>query len=285
MMDAAIVVGVDGSPTAWSALTWAAEDAERRGLPLRIVHVREPWLAEHPLGASGERETLTQRCGRLLAGSAARARECAPGSRISTAIVTGAVIERLKTESETADTVVVGSRGFGGFAGLVLGSVGLGLAGYAQSPVVVVRRLPSDGAGEIVVGYDGSPCADMALEYALAQAAARRSRLRVLHGQRYPVVSPHPVGYGPLPIDEVPDIGQRLIAWREKYPDIELIASMIRDHPVPALAAASRDADLVVVGARGLGGFTSAMLGSVSHGILHRSHCPVAVVGALRRRS
>ncbi|WP_226900009.1 universal stress protein [Nonomuraea phyllanthi] len=284
MMDAAIVVGVDGSPTAWSALAWAAEDAERRHLPLRVVHVREPWLAEHPLGASSDEETRTERCDRLLADSAARARELAPGARVSTALVTGAVIERLKTESETADAVVVGSRGRGGFAGLVLGSVGLGLAGYAECPVVVVRRLPRGGGGDIVVGYDGSRWADMALEYAMAQAAARRSRLRVLYGQRYPAMTPHPAGFGPLPVDEVSDIRQRLIAWRDKHPGIDLVASTVREHPVPALAAASREADLVVVGSRGLGGFASAMLGSVSHGILHRSHCPVVVVGALRGR-
>ncbi|MEV1178581.1 universal stress protein [Nonomuraea sp. NPDC049784] len=284
MMNTAIVVGIDGSRTAWSALAWAADDAERRGVPLRIVHVREPWLAEHPLSASSDKETLTERCDRLLASAAERAHELAPATRISMALVTGAVIERLKTESETADTVVVGSRGLGGFAGLVLGSVGLGLAGYAESPVVVVRRLPRDGSGEIVAGYDGSPCADMALEYALAQAAARRARLRVLYGRRYPVTAPHPAGYGPLQVDEAAEIGQRLMPWREKYPDIELIESIVREHPVPALAAASRAADLVVVGSRGLGGFTSAMLGSVSHGVLQRAHCPVAVVEFTRRR-
>ncbi|MFF4618794.1 universal stress protein [Nonomuraea jabiensis] len=284
-MNRAVVVGIDGSRTAWSALAWAADDAGRRELPLRIVHVREPWLSEHPLSASSGKETLTERCDRLLAGAADRAHELAPGVRISTALVTGAVIERLRSESETADTVVVGSRGLGGFAGLVLGSVGFGLAGYADSPLVVVRRLPRDGSGEIVVGYDASPCADMALEYALAQAVARRARLRVLHGRRYPVAAPHPAGYGPLPVDEGAEIGRHLVLWREKYPDIELIESIVDEHPVPALAAASRTADLVVVGSRGLGGFTSAMLGSVSHGVLQRAHCPVSVVSAPRRGS
>ncbi|MDX3110002.1 universal stress protein [Nonomuraea angiospora] len=283
-MNGAVVVGVDGSRTAWAALAWAAGDAGRRELPLRIVHVREPWLAERPLSASSDQETLTERCDRLLAAAADRAHELAPGARTSTALVTGAVIERLRSESETADTVVVGSRGLGGFAGLVLGSVGFGLAGYAESPVVVVRRPPRDGSGEIVVGYDASPCADMALEYALAQAVARRARLRVLYGRRYPYTAPHPVGYGPLPVGEADEIGRRLALRREKYPEVELIESIVDEHPVPALAAASRVADLVVVGSRGLGGFTSAMLGSVSRGVLQRAHCPVSVVSAPRRR-
>jgi nucleotide-binding universal stress UspA family protein len=284
-MNRAVVVGVDGSRTAWSALAWAADDAGRRELPLRIVHVREPWLTEHPPGASTGKETLTEQCDRLLANAADRARELAPGARTSTALVTGAVIERLRSESETADTVVVGSRGLGGFAGLVLGSVGFGLAGYAESPVVVVRRPPRDGSGEIVVGYDASPCADLALEYALAQAVARRARLRVLYGRRYPYAAPHPAGYGPLPVDEAAEVGRHLALWREKHPGLELIESIVGEHPVPALAAASRAADLVVVGSRGLGGFTSAMLGSVSRGVLQRAHCPVSVVSAPRRRS
>ncbi|MEO3873841.1 universal stress protein [Nonomuraea sp. B12E4] len=285
MMNRAIVVGVDGSRAAWSALAWAAEDAERRSIPLRIVHVREPWLAEHPLTASSDEETLTERCRQLLESAARRASALAPTARISAVLVTGAVIERLKTESDSAETVVVGSRGWGGFSGLVLGSVGLGLAGYAKSPLVVVRRLPRGDSGEIVVGYDGSPCADLALEYATTQASARNAPLRVLYGRRYPIAAPHPVGYGPLPVDEAPEVGQRLIAWREKHPGVELIESIVREHPVPALAKASRAAELVVVGSRGQGGFTGLMLGSVSHGVLHRAHCPVAVVSGLWRHS
>ncbi|MFI7643965.1 universal stress protein [Nonomuraea sp. NPDC049400] len=198
--------------------------------------------------------------------------------RISTALVTGAVIERLKTETETADTLVVGNRGLGGFAGLVVGSVGLGLAGYAGCPLVVVRRVLHEGSGEVVVGHDGSSYADPALEYAMEQAAARRARVRVLCASRYPIRAPHPAGYGPLPVGETAELGQRLAPWREKYPDIEVIETIVRGHPVPALAAASRGADLLVVGSRGLGGFTGLVLGSVSHGVLHRSRCPVAVV-------
>ncbi|MFI7644165.1 universal stress protein [Nonomuraea sp. NPDC049400] len=81
MMDRTIVVGIDGSRTAWSALAWATGDADRRGLPLRIVHVREPWLAEHPLTASGDEETLTKRCRALLADAAERAAALAPALR------------------------------------------------------------------------------------------------------------------------------------------------------------------------------------------------------------
>ncbi|HEX4816229.1 MAG TPA: universal stress protein [Nonomuraea sp.] len=278
-MDRAIVVGIDGSPTAWAALEWAAEDATRRNVPLRIVHVREPWAAEHPLRASTDRETLTERDRRLLADAAERARALAPEARITTALVIGAVVERLRTEAETADTLVVGSRGLGGFAGLVLGSVGRGLAGHTRSSLVVIGTGPRERHDEVVVGYDGSPDADLAMEYAVRQAAARGARLRALYGSRQPLVGAHPVGYGPVPVDDTAEIVRRLALWREKHPEAGIVESIVHANPVPALAGASRTADLVVVGTRGRGGFTAAVLGSVSTGVLHRSRCPVALIG------
>ncbi|MFI9846643.1 universal stress protein [Nonomuraea sp. NPDC051941] len=284
MMNRAIVVGVDGSKAARSALAWAAEDAVRASLPLRIVHVREPWAAEHPLTASSGKETLTERCNLLLDAAAEQARTLAPGTQISTALVTGAVMERLRSESEAAETLVVGSRGLGGYTGLVVGSVALGLAGHTDSPLVVVRVLPREERGEIVVGYDGSPDADRAMAYALHQATVRTTRVRVLYGRRYPVLAPHPAGYGPIPVDEAAEIGRRLAPWRDKYSEVELVESIVPGHPVPALVEASKAADLVVVGSRGRGGFTAAVLGSVSHGVLHRARCPVAVIGTPRRR-
>ncbi|MEU6998694.1 universal stress protein, partial [Nonomuraea sp. NPDC046570] len=81
-----------------------------------------------------------------------------------------------------------------------------------------------------------------------------------------------------IPGEESEAARQRLIPWRVKHPDVQMNESAVCEHPVSALAEASRTADLVVVGSRGLGGFASAVLGSVSHGILHHAHCPVAVV-------
>jgi nucleotide-binding universal stress UspA family protein len=272
-----VVAGVDGSEHAERALDWAAADAARRGLALRIVYVREPWMPEHSAATGGR--SLTEYAEELLERCAQRAREHEPGLEVSTAVVTGAVVERLRTESETADTVVIGSRGLGGFAGLVLGSTGLGLAGHAHGPVVVVRGPVRPRQNEIVVGYDGSDDAEYAVEYAMEQAAARSARLRVLYVKRTPVVGPHPVGYGPVPPAGIEEELPRLLRpWLEKYPQVECVQSVVAGHPVPALAAASRTADLVVVGSRGLGEVATGLLGSVSHGLLHRAHCPVAVV-------
>ncbi|MEU0571649.1 universal stress protein [Nonomuraea sp. NPDC005983] len=280
-MSGAVVVGVDGSRSAGSALAWAADDAARRKLPLRIVHVREPWRAEHPLTAASPQTTRTEQWTHLLQEAADQARSQVLGLDVSTALVTGAVVERLVSESETADTVVLGSRGRGGFTGLVLGSVGLGLAGRAHCPVVYVRR-PAGEGGEIVVGYDGSADSESALEYAMAQASARGARARVVHGRQLAPLATEPASAGAIPVG---DFRQLLVAWREKYPDVEVTESVVRGHPVPVLVEASLTAELVVVGSRGVGGFASAVLGSVSHGVLHRARCPVAVVRAPWRRA
>ncbi|MGJ6969377.1 universal stress protein [Streptosporangium sp. G11] len=282
-MTGLIVVGADGSAPAMAAVQWAAEDAARSGAALRIVYVREPWKAPVPLSGIGEENDSADEYGyRVLAAAAQRAWDHTSDIKITTALATGAVVERLKSESERADVLVVGSRGVGGFAGLALGSVGLGLAGHAAGPVVIVRAPVRTAHGVIVVGFDGSEHSQVALEYAFARARQRGSRLRAVCAWQMPILSPYALGYSPVPggvFADKAETARRLLApYRERYPDVVVEESIVCDHPVRILSDASRQADLVVVGSRGLGGFSSAVLGSVSHGVLHRAHCPVAVV-------
>ncbi|GAA2987382.1 universal stress protein [Streptosporangium longisporum] len=280
-MTGLIVVGTDGSAPATAAVEWAAEDAARDGAALKIVH--EPWSTLLSLsGSEEENDPVTGYADRLLATAAQRARARASDIEITTALATGAVVERLRSESERADALVVGSRGVGGFAGLVLGSVGLGLAGHAAGPVVVVRAPVSTVHGVVVAGFDGSEHSQAALEYAFSRARQRGSRLRAVYAWQMPMPSPYALGYSPVLegtfADEAETARRLLAPYRERYPDVVVEESIVCDHPVRVLSDASRQADLVVVGSRGLGGFASAVLGSVSHAVLHRAHCPVAVV-------
>lgn len=278
-----IVVAVDGSKPATAALEWAADDARRRGAALRIVHVREPWAHEYPFHAvKGFAQSYGDFCEGVLAAAAERAREVAPGLEVTTELADGTVVETLRAGSAAADALVLGSRGVGGFAGMVLGSVGLGLAGHAAGPVVVVRKPHRDEYHEVVVGFDGSSHSEAALEFAFEEARARRGRVHAVYAWEMPAFSPFAVGYGAA-LEEI--FGNesraarlRLAPWRDKHPDVPLVESAICGHPVPALAEASLVADLVVVGSRGLSDVRGALLGSVSHGVLHRAHCPVAVV-------
>ncbi|YCK39632.1 universal stress protein [Actinomadura sp. ATCC 39365] len=274
-MSTHIVVGVDGSVPATGAVEWAAGDARRRGLDLRLVHVGPQWL----------HEGNAEHCARLLEEAADRARALAGGVKVTTELLSGNVAGELIRESATAGGVVLGSRGLGGFAGMTVGSVSLAVAGHASGPVVVVRAPAAPAAtehGRVVVGYDGSRDAQAAMEYAVEQARARGARLHVVSAWQMPVFSPYAVTYNTLIQDlmreETGAARERVVPWREANPDLVVTDEQPCAHPVTALMQAAGSADLVVVGSRGRGGFASAVLGSVSHGVLHHVTCPVAVV-------
>ncbi|MDR8412540.1 universal stress protein [Nonomuraea sp. 3-1Str] len=275
-----IVVGVDGSAPSTAAVEWAAVDARRRGLALRVVHVCEQWGP--PAGS-------TEYCSAMLETAADRARALAPDADVSSGMLSGGVIDALVGESILAESMVLGSRGLGGFAGMVLGSVSMAVAGHAACPVVVVRRTAVVQHGQVVVGYDGSEHSQAAMEYAVEQARARNAQLHVLYAWQMPVYSPYATGYGGLIQDayqqEVRMAAERVVPWREKNPDIRIVDDQVCEHPVSALMKAALTADLVVIGSRGLGGFVSAVLGSVSHGVLHHVACPVAVVRPRKERT
>ncbi|MEU8326232.1 universal stress protein [Nonomuraea sp. NPDC048881] len=273
-MSTHIVVGVDGSVPATGAVEWAAADARRRGLDLRLVHVGPQWL----------HEANAEHCARLLEEAADRARALAGDVKVTTELLSGNVAGELIRESATAGGVVLGSRGLGGFAGMTVGSVSLAVAGHASGPVVVVRAPAAAPAqhGRVVVGYDGSRDAQAAMEYAVEQARARGARLHVVSAWQMPVFSPYAVTYNSLIEDlmreETGAARERVVPWREANPDLVITDEQPCAHPVTALMHAAGSADLVVVGSRGRSGFASAVLGSVSHGVLHHVTCPVAVV-------
>ncbi len=280
-MTAHVVVGTDGSPSAEAAVKWAADDARRRGCALRIVHVREGWTRDTPPGFD---DSLAEESRGVLDAAADLARKRAPGITVDTLQETGKAAEVLRREAEDAEQIVIGSRGRGGFTGLLLGSVSLSLTGHVAAPVVVVRGEEERTHGEVVVGFDGSPESEAALEYAFQEAARRGARLRALHAWQLPALAVSISVYTPL-IDDTADTERRLAAetlapWREKFPQVEVEETVLYGHPILALGEASAAADLVVVGSRGMGALGSAVLGSVSHGVLHHAHCPVAVVRA-----
>ncbi|MGW0481387.1 universal stress protein [Nonomuraea sp. NPDC003214] len=262
-----IVVGVDGSAPAAAAVEWAAADAQRRGLALRIVHV-----CGHEADAG---ETLEIAADRALA--------LTRDVEVTTESLPGHAADRLIGESATADSLVLGSRGLGGFTRLLVGSVSVAVAGHAAGPVVVVRAPRVVEHGRVVVGYDGSEHSHAAMEYAVQQARARQAQLHVVTSwQMPPFFSSHAVAYTGLieeaMEDEMRMARERVTPWRLANPGLVITDEQSRIHPISALVEAAESADLVVVGSRGRGGFASALLGSVSHGVLHHAPCPVAVV-------
>ncbi|GAA5070445.1 nucleotide-binding universal stress UspA family protein [Thermocatellispora tengchongensis] len=277
-----IVVATDGSEQAAAAVEWAADEARlwRRGL--RIVHVTGLAGLQAPYSeVAGFAEALSGEAGDILQAAAETARRRVPGVHLETQALSGAVVPVLLAEAEQASETVLGSRGRGGFTGMLLGSVGLSVAGHAHGPVVIVRERPDRPRGEIVVGFDLSEHSSAALAYALEQARVRKARVRAVHAWQVPA-TPAMAAYPDLTeaaLEGQTEAARKVLEeWRAKYPDVPIEERIVTGHPVTAITEAADGADLVVVGSRGHGALRAAVLGSVSHGVIHHVTRPVAVV-------
>lgn len=275
-----IMVGVDGSAPGIAAVEWAADDAARTGAELRIVYVldRQPYAVTRvPL--SNQEGFLLKGAAKVLEAAEAAARARQPEVEVSTRVIEGTPAAVLQEQGRQAAELVLGNRGLGGFAGALLGSVTLQVAGQAPCPVVVVRAEPHEPTGEIGVGIDDSDTCDPAVGYAFEQARLRGATLRLIHAWQLPVHAFAPeIAYD---VDEVRAVQHEVIrartaGWRERYPDVTLVEDVHSAHPVDALT--STGCDLIVVGSHGRGALGSLFLGSVSRGVLHHARCPVAVV-------
>ncbi|MEW9533448.1 universal stress protein [Microbispora sp. NPDC049125] len=276
-----IIVGTDGSAAATAATEWAADDAARKGCPLRLVSVVDHWAYGIPKFPAGAGDPLTVHAERALAAAEAAARGRRPEVPVSAEIVEGIPAKILRDKAGEAAEIVVGSRGLGGFAGVVVGSVSTHVAGHASCPVVVVRPGWRDAHGEIVVGVDYSPECEPAIAYAFEQARLRGCGVRAVYAWQLPVHTLAPeISYDVEELHETQRraVSEKLAPWRRDEPGVPVREEVVFGHPVEALTEASERADLLVVGSHGRGALGSVMLGSVSRAVLHHAHCPVAVV-------
>lgn len=280
-----IVVGVDGSSSALEAARWAAREAAHRNAPVYLVSAFG-WSGHRHLGDPGlghYRETMMRETWATVAVAAAAARHVAEGVEISELTLDGYPVPLLVTESRTAGMLVIGDRGLGGFTSLLIGSVAIRLASQAECPVVVVRGDDPSDTGPVVVGIDGSPISEAALEFAFDAADARGVPLIAVHvwnDYAIAVSVLEAVKWDAVEAEEHQLLAERLAGWSEKYPDVEVRRVVERDSPAHALIAQATgtNAQLVVVGSHGRGSAAGLVLGSVSHALLHHSPCPVAVV-------
>ncbi|TCO42416.1 nucleotide-binding universal stress UspA family protein [Kribbella antiqua] len=284
----AVVVGVDGSVSAQGALAWAAAEASSRHCPLRIVHAFSWPMLGNPLDMTfvGDMNNGLQSAAEwILTEAEAHAREVAPDIKVIANLFVGPAAPTLLSEAQAADLVVVGSRGVGGFRGLLVGSVSATVAAHAPCPVVVVHphgdgtAFPSSPTGRIVVGVDGSEISAAAIRFAFQQAARRHIGITAVHAatptRQHPSLR--------VPADIVDQIDRQLFAEameskRVLFPAIDVQTRLAHAHPAQALIDASAGAELVVVGSHGRGGFAGMLLGSVSQAVLQHAACPVAVV-------
>ncbi|WP_028927871.1 universal stress protein [Pseudonocardia acaciae] len=284
-----VVVGVDGSEPAMAAVRWAAGEAARRGLPVRLV-AAFGWPDIQPPGetilTTDYRAELLREAREHLSAAADVAEQTAPGLLVEQQVVTGYPAAVLRAEAEHAELLVLGHRGTGGVVGLFLGSVAVSTAAHAGCPVVVVRS--PDAARRspelpVVVGVDGSSHAEAAIAFAYQAASTRGVPLVAVHTWTDLLFEP---SVGPLLDWEAIEarerriLDERLAGWSEKYPDVTVRRVVTSSAPAPILLEQAANAQLVVVGSRGRGNLAGVLLGSVSHALLHRAPCPVAVVRA-----
>jgi nucleotide-binding universal stress UspA family protein len=281
-----IVVGVDGSRGADTALVWALDEARSSDAPVRLVYAFGRDLTYAAMSVYGnlpvpELPRVRAIAGKVVGDAAARASELAPDVEVTTQVSDSDAVRVLLEESQRASTVVLGSRHLGAMGSAVLGSVGAGVSAQASCPVVVVRG-PSglvDERAAAVVGVDAREYSEAALAYGFDYASRRRVPLSA-------VLCWHPDllaemmwrAEPPAPARAEAWLAEALAGWREKYPDVEVRSAVVRDHAVAGLVAASTAQHLLVVATHSRHALSGTLLGSVSQGVLHHATCPVAVV-------
>lgn len=274
-----VLVGVDGSAEALAAVRWAAGDAALRDGELRILYVAAANdVPDEAAAARHGAEVLDEARRTALAER--------PRLRVGTELVHGHPARALADAADPAGGVlVVGRRGRGAVAGLVLGSVSRDVAGRTAGPTVVVSGHGAPPGARVVVGVDGSDEATRAAAFAFEEAGLRGVRLTVVQAvagslpeQPTDVVSAY------VPEVELRAARERLADWcawwARRYPDVDTVPMVRAGNPADVVAEAAQGAGLLVVGSRGRGRVRGLLLGSVSQSVMGRFPGPTAVIGA-----
>jgi nucleotide-binding universal stress UspA family protein len=284
-----IVAAIDGSPEALRAVGWAVGEAVLRDAPLRIVSGVElpprmsPRKDAH--GPSTVAEIVTAERDHDLTAAAERATAISPDLRVSTGTLSGPVAQAVADSGAGASMLVVGSRGAGAFAAMILGSVSRYVATHAACPVVVVRDdSNASRQGQVVVGVRDAEDGDATLTFAFEEAALHGASLLAVHAWQAddPDLLPNE---GPVPGSHAGQAGAArqleslLDGWREKYPGVAVSQEVVHGHPGRALAGLSARAGLIVLGRH----YPHRGPGRVIHAVLNHAHCPVATVPAPRQ--
>ncbi|MFF0341651.1 universal stress protein [Kribbella sp. NPDC004875] len=286
---APIVVGYDGSTGSQRALRWATDEAVRTMAPLRIVEAFEIVIVTRPSpGHVVPLEAVRTAREKGLSAVAEGIRLHHPELTVETALVGGAAPKVLIEAAEDARLVVLGSRGLGGWSGLLVGSVAVQVTTHAVCPVLVVPHDSPPHAqhhhDDVVVGVDGSKSSAKAIEFAFDQAEARHTRVVAVHAWTSPYLT-YADGDSMLQFDEekVREESRLLVAESvagaaADHPDVDWTTELVSGSAGQALLRRSETAGLMVVGSRGRGGFSGLLLGSVSQTVLHHTRCPIAIV-------
>ena len=276
-----IVVGVDPSAHAAAAVSWAAREAADRGMPLHLINALglPPGDRGMPLPGSYAEAGRTA-SGLLLRHLASVVADQYPQLAVTSEVSETGAAESLVALGGEDDLLVTGTRGHGGFAGLLLGSVSLKTAVHAHCPAVVVRGHEKTAPSlELVLGVEGGE-SEAPIRFAFESCERLGARLLVVRAW---LSAPSYAGYyltsAPATDAEQFDDVEKLVGpVRAAHPLVEVETRVIRGNAVPALIDAARGSRLLIVGAHRRRAPLSVGAGYVVQGLLSHAETPIAVV-------
>ena len=279
-----LVVGFDGSAPSRRALEWAASEAETRRAAVRVIssYFVQP-VIEFGYGASGSMVDMTETAAWCLNRARTASAEVFaehPEVEYEVEAVRQSPAAALLAEARSGDLVVVGSSGMGAIVRFLLGSVTGALLASSPCPVVVVPDELPEPSGRIVVGTDGSEHADHAVRWAADEADRRGCRLVVVHVWKYGY---HLTMEGIDRADDfTPDdaelILDKAVETARSLSGADVRGELIEGSEADTLLELSESADLLVLGARGRGGFRAMLFGSIANAAATHSSCPTVIV-------
>jgi nucleotide-binding universal stress UspA family protein len=285
-----ILVGIDGSPGSEAALRWAYMTAQLENRPVTALL---GWTADglprpvYQAAVNADYPGLMKAAEQTLDHVIAQVPMPDPPVELSRLVVADDPVRALADHAKNAAMTVIGPREPGIAHRILAGSVAHHLLHRQTSPVIVVRGTGTvTGARDqrpVVVGVDGSAPSDAAVRWALTQAAERKVPLHLVHAYRIRVTPPGPplVGFdASLRQDAERLLADVADANIGESADVEAHRIAVDEFPSRGLLDAARDAQLLVVGSRGRGGFTELVLGSTAHQCMLHAPCPVAVLRA-----
>ncbi|MCX4637808.1 universal stress protein [Streptomyces sp. P9-2B-2] len=283
-----LVVGVDGSDAGFLALDWAVDEAALHEVPLRLVYAsRWERYEDAVLGLSLKRPAGEVLADNIVGTAVERAHLRNADVNVSTQVLGDDPESVLLRESDHVTAVIVGSRGRGAFTGLLLGSVGLAVAGRARCPVIVVRGDKAGLAGtheRILLGVGDSAKGSEAVRFAFREAAACGCTLDAVRAWRcpahettdHPLLAGDPERYHEGRASDVLD--EALEETAGEFPTVRVRRFTVEGPAHKVLLQRSAAADLLVIGAHHRDSHLGLQLGRVAHTALHHAECPVAVV-------
>ncbi|MEI5525572.1 universal stress protein [Streptomyces brasiliscabiei] len=286
-MEPVVTVGLDGSPASLAAARWAAVEAERRRLTLRLLHAW-PLLAPEPARAPSEVDQ-NYWAKRLVHTAQAELSARHPGLTVVGSLVADDAQEALLRAAAESELLVLGSRGLGSAESYFMGDVSMPVVARAGRPVVLVRVEPAKeqsgatSADKVVVAMDLHRSGDELLDFAFHSAAARDVPLVAVRGRSVPFHARMPWGVDHEVTEELTGearegLDRALKPWREKYPQVEVDEDIRLTSPAKAAVHAAEGAALLVVGRRVHRHGATHHLDHVAHAAIHHGRCPVAVV-------